>query len=99
MNRYLNTYDTYESRLQVLLDDGYDWSEATEIAGDEDLFNQEIFGELKNINSSIKINKKMADDQRERKNHTNVNGENTFILQLCFWIPLIIWIIVLLVFD
>ena len=103
MNRYLNSYDTYESRLQSLLDDGYDFMEASELASDEELFNQEVFGEfgdLRNINSSIKINnKKMADDQRERKNYKNVNGENTFILQLCFWIPMIIWIIVLFVFD
>ena len=96
MNRYLNTYDTYESRLQSLLDDGYDFMEASDIANDEELFNQEVFGE----NENIKINnKKMADDQRERKNHTNINGENTLILQLCFWIPMIIWIIVLFVFD
>ena len=99
MNRYLNTYDTYESRLQNLLDDGYDFMEASDIASDEDLFNQEVFGELENINSSIKINKKMADDQRENKKYKNANGENTFILQLCFWIPMIIWIIVLFVFD
>ena len=96
MNRYLNTYDTYESRLQSLLDDGYDFMEASDIANDEELFNQEVFGE----NENIKINnKKMADDQRERKNCKNINGENTFILQLCFWVPMIIWIIVLFVFD
>ena len=37
--------------------------------------------------------------QPKHHSHKNINGENTFILQLCFWVPFIIWVIVLLVFD
>ena len=87
MNRYLNTYDTYESRLQSLLDDGYDFMEASEIASDEDLFNQEVFGELENINSSIRLNKKMADDQREKENFTQYirKEENQTLLTILFF--------------
>lgn len=112
MNRYLNTYNTYESRLQFLLNDGYDWSEATEIAGDEDLFNEEIFGEKKQITNfidsavmlnNLKNNKvgtlKNESKQNHKPKYINENGENMLVLQLLFWIPMLTWIIVLFMFD
>lgn len=105
-NRYLNSYDTYESRLQALLDNGYEFEEATELAYYEDNFNNEFFTENTNtqeqdfLNGIVTIktkkinNKNTVDDQRKKKNillQKNENSENITLLTIIFFTAIFSW--------